>query len=330
MGPDANTAQDFAVAIVDAALDAALELRGDTLPSQAGADRRKASRIGFVFRERTQHMRTAAKVFFVATAAAGCMALATMAVNCGGSSGDRPGGSGGTPSVGGSTIGGTNGGGGTTGAGGATTPTTCDNTIPPLNCAAAVVPANGTSGGVTDFTDWNNTCGKWGTIPAFYGATFSYPGTKGSTVKDTVDVTAKALHLAGTVMAGDYAGGGLSFYNCATVASFSQVQFTLSGASPGCDLELQIQTFDMRPTTQKPAGGCTTGCYAFPVVRKIAVPSATAQVITTPLASFSNWSTANANQVVALQWQFTGTQLDPDAGVGCPINVNITSVKFLP
>jgi hypothetical protein len=49
------------------------------------------------------------------------------------------------------------------------------------------------------------------------------------------------------------------------------------------------------------------------------------------LSDFSGWSTAtSANQVVGLQWQFTGTQLDPDAGPGCPVDVTITDVKFLP
>jgi hypothetical protein len=273
-------------------------------------------------------MRTAAKVFFVATAAVGCLAFATLAINCGGSSGERPGGSGGTTSTGGAGNGGTTGGGGAIGTGGTTT--AGSTTTAGLNCASPVVPANVSNGGVTDFTDYTAQ-GKWGSSTGLYGAVYAYPGTKGSTLKSAVEGTPKGLHLTGSVMANDYSGGGLSFYVCATVASFTQVRFDIVGTSPGCDLELQIQTFDQRPTTQTPAGGCnsaTTSCYGFPVVKKVAVPSATSATITTPLASFSTWSATNAAQVVGLQWQFTGTLLDPDASVGCPIDVTITNIKF--
>ena len=41
-------------------------------------------------------------------------------------------------------------------------------------------------------------------------------------------------------------------------------------------------------------------------------------------------ATTTAAEVVGLQWQFTGTQLDPDASAGCPIDVTITGIKFLP
>lgn len=184
---------------------------------------------------------------------------------------------------------------------------------------------------MTDFSDYSTTTGKWGSPTGIYGAIYSYGGANTSTtMKATVEGTPKGLHLTGSVMSSDWGGGGVSFNVCSTVASFTQVQFSLVGTSPGCDLELQIQTFDQRPTTQVPAGGCTANCYGFPVVKKVAVPSATSATITTPLSSFSNWSTANANQVVGLQWQFTGTQLDPDAGVGCPIDVTIGNIKFLP
>jgi hypothetical protein len=34
-------------------------------------------------------------------------------------------------------------------------------------------------------------------------------------------------------------------------------------------------------------------------------------------------------QVVGLQWQFTCTDVGPDAGAPCPIGVSITGIKFL-
>jgi hypothetical protein len=55
------------------------------------------------------------------------------------------------------------------------------------------------------------------------------------------------------------------------------------------------------------------------------------------LSDVQNWSAANAAQVVGLQWQFTSppsaldaSAADPDAAVGCPIDVTVTDIKFLP
>ncbi|HEY4184833.1 MAG TPA: hypothetical protein VGP07_07165 [Polyangia bacterium] len=241
---------------------------------------------------------------------------------------------------GGSTgSGGTSGGsGGATGSGG-------------LDCNNAVVPANVDNGGVTDFSDWKGSTGKWGSTSGLYGAIYSYQGPNGSTMSANVDTANKDFHITGSVTMGDYGGAGLGFYTCATVASFSQVQFTLAGSSPGCDLELQLKTFDQQPTSQTPAGGCDMdagSCYNFPVLKQIAVPSSTATTVTANLSDFTNWSSTTAGQVVGMQWQFTGTNIptsdpdaatsdsDPDAGatsdaaVGCPIDVTVTNIKFLP
>jgi glucuronoarabinoxylan endo-1,4-beta-xylanase len=202
-----------------------------------------------------------------------------------------------------------------------------------LDCSAAVVPNNLVSGGVTDFTDWKGSSGKWGDSEGLWGNVYSYQGPNGSTMNANVDTSAKNLHITGGVTAGDYGGAGLSFSVCATVASFSKVQFTVAGSSPGCDMELQIKTFDQQPTTQTPAGGCdpegTEGCYNFPVVKQVAVPSEEATTVVTSLADFSKWSEDNAAQVVGLQWQFTGANVDPDNTDGCPIDVTITDIKFL-
>jgi len=201
-----------------------------------------------------------------------------------------------------------------------------------LDCSNAVVPNNLVNGGVTDFTDWKGSSGKWGDTQGLYGAIYPYAGPKSSTMKAVVE--ASALHITGSVTSGDYGGAGLAFYACATVTSFSQIQFTLSGTSPGCDLELQMKTFDQQPIDQTPPGSCyqdaSAGCYNFPVVKRVAVPSTTAATVVTPLSSFSNWSAANAAQVVGMQWQFTGMNIDPDAGRGCPIDVSVTGIKFLP
>ncbi len=201
-----------------------------------------------------------------------------------------------------------------------------------LDCSAAVVPSNGESGGVTDFTDWKGSSGKWGDLQGLNGNIYAYQGPNGSSMKANVDTSAKDMHVTGSVASGDYAGAGLAFLECATVSSFSEVQFTLAGSAGKCDLELQIKTFDQQPISQTPAGGCyqdaSAGCYNFPVVKRIAVPSSDATTVVRPLADFSSWSDANAAQVVGLQWQFTGSNLDQ--GSSCDVDVTITDIKFLP
>jgi hypothetical protein len=199
-----------------------------------------------------------------------------------------------------------------------------------LDCSNALVPSNGVNGGVTDFTDWKGGSGRWGDLLGLWGNIYAYQGPNGSTM--SAAVVNQALHVTGAVTAADYGGAGLSFQVCTTVASFTHIQFTLSGSSPGCDMELQIKTFDEQPKQQTPPGGCdwnVDSCYDFPVKKQVAVPITEPTVITTPLADFTGWSAANAAQVVGLQWQFTGTNVAADAGASCPIDVTITGIKFL-
>ena len=189
-----------------------------------------------------------------------------------------------------------------------------------LDCAAAVVPDNLASGGVTDFSDWNNATGKWGSTRGLYGAIYGYAGPQ-STLSAGVDTTNKDLHGTGMV--------------CSTVASFTQVQFTVSGSWPGCDLQMQIKTFDETPTSQNPPGGCAAAsCYNYPVVVQVASPSPTPVTVTVPLSSFSNWSPTIAAEVVGLQWQWTysGANITDgvDASAGCPVDATVTNIKFLP
>lgn len=266
-------------------------------------------------------MRTAATAYILSTTAMGCLTFAMVSIDCGGASGERPSGTGGGGTAG-TSDGGAGGGGGAVGTGGSSSSAV-------LDCPnAAVVPADGF---VTDFSEWNNPNGRWGVPTGLYGAIYPYAGSTKSQMAAKVEGEPKGLHLTGGVAANDYGGGGLSFYVCSNVTTFTQVQFSIHGTFPGCDLELQIQTFDQRPGSQTPAGGCADSCYNFPVMKNVAVSTETATVITKKLADFSNWSEANAKQVVGLQWQFTGTAIDSDGGnTTCPINVTIQNIKFLP
>jgi O-glycosyl hydrolase len=176
-----------------------------------------------------------------------------------------------------------------------------------LDCAAPVTPNNGTSGGVTDFSDWNTGTGKWGNMQSLYGAIYGYGGpTSASKISASVDSANKDLHGVGQVANGGYGGIGLSYCACSTVTAFTQVSFTVAGSWPGCDMQMQIKTFDQTPTGQTPMGGCSAAtCYDYPVVLKVAPPSSAPMTVTVPLSSFSKWSATNAAQVVGLQWQWT-------------------------
>jgi hypothetical protein len=282
-------------------------------------------------------MRTAAMTYLASAAALGCLLLATANVNCGGTSGERPAASGGTVGSGGTSGGGSGGGGagGDVGGAGGSSSTAASG----LDCAKAVEPANGASkqnGVITDFTDWSASNGRWGEPNGLYGAIYKYAGSSSNLDPVTVDGTPAGLHLIGGVAANDYGGGGLGFSVCMTAVKYSQIQFTILGSSPGCDIELQIQTFDQRPNNQSPPGGCDPNagsCYGFPVKRQVVDLSTaitTPQVVTVLLTDVENWSPTNAAQVVGLQWQFTGTKIDGDAGTTCPIDVTISDVRFLP
>jgi hypothetical protein len=181
---------------------------------------------------------------------------------------------------------------------------------------------------VTDFSDFNSTTGKWGNTSGLYGSGFAYAGTDATM---TAAMSATNFHITGTLPSGAYAGAGLSFYTCADVSTFGSISFTVAGSAPGCDLELQVQTFNRVPTTNTPPGGCVTGCYGFPSKGKVATPSATSTVVTTALSSLSNWTAADANQVVGIQFQFTVPQVaDGGTATSCAVDVTIDDVKFVP
>ena len=71
------------------------------------------------------------------------------------------------------------------------------------------------------------------------------------------------LHHTATLIAGGYAGAGLSFGVCATAAAHNAVQFSITGSLGGCALEFQAQTYSEQlaqtaaaataPVTETPA-----------------------------------------------------------------------------
>jgi len=270
-------------------------------------------------------MRQTATIYLASAMALGALALATN-VNCGGDDGERPAGSGGSTGSGGSGTGGS-----TDGTGGSTR-------APGLDCPNAIEPANGASGGVTDFSDWSSSNGRWGDPNGLFGAIYGYKDSDGSTMSASVDSDNRALHAVGSVVSNGYGGIGIGFQVCTKVGNFTKIAFDIMGSSPGCQMDLQIQTFDQRPSDQSPPGGCdpSGSCYGFPTATNavdLETPISSFTTVEIPLADVTSWSAENAAQVVGLQWQWGGTSVpaDPDGGItGCPIDVYVTNVKFLP
>jgi len=191
---------------------------------------------------------------------------------------------------------------------------------------------------LTDFSPvtWMNTSGKWGTA-GFTGSKYSYAspatGDAGmSTASATVDVapTAQNLNFVATVPAGGFAGFGLLFDQCATVAAYDTVQFVLTGTTGGCDLELQLQTFDQRPNDQSPPGGCDrkggATCFNYPMVTGLPAPPTATDVITVsvPFSSLSVWNDTLAKEIVAVQWQLTAP-----GTAACDANLRVDDIRFV-
>src|SRR4029079_16293403 len=79
------------------------------------------------------------------------------------------------------------------------------------------------------------------------------------------------------------------------------------GSLTGCSFHAYLQTFEQRPTTQAPPGGCSAAsCYSFPGSPDLAPLSTTPTTFTVPFSSLTQ-SAAHTNpiagQIVGLQWQ---------------------------
>jgi len=152
-----------------------------------------------------------------------------------------------------------------------------------------------------------------------------------------VDANAGNMKLVLTVGPGDYAGGGLAFDRCIDASAFTALRFTASIASgdlTGCPFVVQLQTFEQRPLTASPPGGCDPdagSCYN--------LPSAAVALTTTPTPftiPFTDFTPAGvapaAGQIVALQWQLTSGSAPDDAGSpqpSCTAEIRIDDIDFV-
>ena len=185
------------------------------------------------------------------------------------------------------------------------------------------------NGVITGFTAWNASTSTWGS-GTLTGTIFQYAGAGATINTAKVEGSPPGLHLTGSVQSsnGGYGGGGLKFFSCVTVASFTKISMDVYGSAAGCAIELQLQIYDQRPAEQSPPGGCKSDggatCYNFPAKANFMSPpnSATPTTVSTTLSSLSNWSTVPAGQIVGVQWQFTAP------GGTCTPNVTFTNIKF--
>jgi len=265
-------------------------------------------------------------------------ALATVAASCGGNSntGARTpgtGGAGNTAGAGGATGGGTGGSGPSCTTVSGSGPFTCGSGM-------AVAPP----GSLTDFspTSWNNMGGKW-CNSKLTGSLFNYAGQSGSatggatstSMKPTVDLAAQNLDFMAMVLPNGYAGFGMAFDSCADVSAFTGVKFMLSGSTGGCDLQLQLQTLEQRPTDQSPPGTCDASmgsCFNFPAKTMLTLPaSATDPAVpeTIMFTDMVNWDPAKSpTEIVGLQWQLTAPGTGDAATNGCMVDMRIDDVAF--
>ena len=269
--------------------------------------------------------------------AGGALSFAVFFSNCGGTDGPRTGSAGTSGGVAGTS--GTAGATGTAGVTGSGGRFTCPSEMV-LNCPAAI-----TSAHVTTFSpeEWSPTDGKYCNASGLRGSVFSYSGPTtdaGNLSSNSHGVDAAAGNFRLTLMASSagYAGGGVSFDRCVTAAASTGIRYTVSLAPGGdqmnCTFKLQLQTFEQRPTTQNPPGGCdAASCYGFPASPSVTLTEAP-QTITVPWASFTTGATHTnpfQGQIVGLQWQLESGAPLTDGGeqTACSVEVRIDDIDFI-
>jgi len=206
------------------------------------------------------------------------------------------------------------GGGGAGGAGGATGPIVYD-------CGSPIAPANNL---ITDFAGGSGPNGRWTSTSGMSGTSFAYHGAGSSASLEAV-ATVHHLHLTATVVPGGYAGAGINFDACTTFGSNKSLRFVVNG-STSCSVEIQLQTYRRKPSTDTPAGGCvadgTTTCGEYAHLSNVALSPSP---VTVTLASFTDWIPAAATQVVGIQWQLTNGN-----GSNCTADLHLDDLTLVP
>jgi len=210
----------------------------------------------------------------------------------------------------------------------------CSSSVEAFDCTAPVM--LNADGHLVDFSsrEWSNSSGKWCDESGYHGSIYSYHNTMITADTSSQRVADGSLRLTLGVSGGQYGGGGVAFEaGCMDVSQFSGVHFSaaiVSGSLAGCPLQLQLATFDQRPTSQSPKGGCDQdagSCFNFPTATAIPVLSsdpANPTPVVLPFTSFSRVTTGTLQQVVGLQWQVNAT------GGACTVEILLDDIGFIP
>jgi hypothetical protein len=238
-------------------------------------------------------------------------------------------------------LGGSAGAGGAAGVGGTGGRFSCSSQQN-LDCSGALLLPDGH---VTTFSplEWNPAEGKFCDAGGLRGAIFSYAGPQiagipSSSSAQSVDAVAGNFLMRLTAAPGGYAGGGITFDRCVDVSAWTAIRFTAwlaSGDQTGCPFKTELQTFDQRPWTQSPPGGCDpnmSGCYAFPTAPSITL-TPTPTPFTLPFSSFTGVPHAMpiAGQIVGLQWELDSAAAVVDGGpqTACDVEVRVDDIDFV-
>jgi len=227
-------------------------------------------------------------------------------------------------------------GGGTDGGDAALPAFMCSASVAALNCAAPFMLHP--DGHLVDFSDreWKSSTGKWCDESGYHGSIYGYTNSAmfpNDTHTQGVPADG-AFHLALTVTGGQYGGGGLAFEGgCMDLNAFTGIKFTAaiaSGSQANCPLQLQLPTFEQRPTTQNPPGGCDSAagsCFNYPTATALpslsSDPANPTQVVL-PFTSFSRVTTGTLAQIVGIQWQVNAT------GGACTVEFVFDNIDFIP
>ena len=198
--------------------------------------------------------------------------------------------------AGGAGAGGAPGGGGAGGQGGGAAGQTGSSRTPvAIDCSAPRVPASGL---LSDFDAPPPGPGRWASSNGLFGTVFAFAKDSSSTATATVGSAPSDLHLTASVAANSYAGGGFLFDSCVSTAGYTSLRFSVAGTN-GCPIWLQVQTYNLKPDTDVPQGGCSSTCSSYPTYQNVPISPSP---VTVPLASFSPWSSTLSSQVVAVYW----------------------------
>lgn len=214
---------------------------------------------------------------------------------------DRLGGPGGTSAIIGST--GSGGAGGRFGCGG-------------------VVPMSPSNGIVSDFASINASGESWTASSGVTGRPFAYHGATASAATAQLGAVAHDLHCNANVGNASYAGCGIVTDICLTALSYTALRFSVSGRST-CLVELQIQTYERKPSTDAPPGGCTASCGNYSSSASLTL---TSSPVTVALSTLATWTPASASQIVGVQWQLT----NPPGKSSCTADLRFDDIQLVP